>query len=125
MCYIQKYVFTHRDVYLTNLHCVGVCQYLYDHPEGLDSPFEDVLYKHIPKCERFSHIVAKAGDVFITHGLLPHTNGQNHLHYARVITNPHVNLVEPYNLNRVDGDYVSSDKSRIPGLWAILSKLID
>ncbi|KAM0460168.1 hypothetical protein ACHAPV_004957 [Trichoderma viride] len=84
----------------------GVCQYLYDHPEGLDSPFEDVLYKHIPKCETFSHVVAKAGDVFITHGLLPHTNGQNHLHYARVITNPHVNLVEPYNLNRVDGDYV-------------------
>lgn len=109
---------------LINLYCVGVCQYLYDHPEGLDSPFEDVLYKHIPECQDFSRVVAKAGDVFITHGLLPHTNGQNHLHYARVITNPHVNLVEPYNLNRADGDYVSPDNSRLPGLWVITFKLI-
>jgi hypothetical protein len=31
----------------------------------------------------------------------------NCLHYARVITNPHVSLREPYNLNRPDGDYVS------------------
>ena len=43
-----------------------------------------------------------AGDVFITHGLIPHTATPNHLHYARVITNPHVNL------NRADGDYVRS-----------------
>lgn len=101
---------------LINFHYVGVCQYLYDHLEGLDSPFEDVLYKHIPECQKFSRVVAKAGDVFITHGLLPHTNGQNHLHYARVITNPHVNLVEPYNLNREGGDYVSSDMSWSPRL---------
>ncbi len=85
----------------------GVCQYLYDHPEGLDSPFEDTLYTHVPSCKNFSSVVAKAGDVFITHGLLPHTNGQNLLHYARVITNPHVNLIEPFNLSREDGDYVS------------------
>jgi hypothetical protein len=80
----------------------GVCQYLYDHPEGLDSPFEDTLYSHIPQCNKISSIVAKKGDVFITHGLLPHTNGWNHLHYARVITNPHINLVKPFNLNRED-----------------------
>lgn len=84
----------------------GICQYLYDHPEGLDPPFEHILYQHIPQCKKFSSIVAKAGDVFITHGLLPHTNGQNHLHYARVIANPHVNMIEPFNLNREDGDYV-------------------
>jgi hypothetical protein len=51
--------------------------------------------------------VAKRGDVFILHGLLPHVASFNHLHYARVITNPHVTLREPYNLNRPDGDYVS------------------
>jgi hypothetical protein len=51
--------------------------------------------------------VAKQGDVFILHGLLPHVASFNHLHYARVITNPHVTLKEPYNLNRPDGDYVS------------------
>jgi hypothetical protein len=79
-----------------------VCQYLYDHPEGLDPPFEDILYQHIPSCQKFVSVEAKAGDTFITHGLLPHTNGQNHLHYARVISNPHVNLIDPYNLNRAD-----------------------
>ncbi|RSH85422.1 hypothetical protein EHS25_004818 [Saitozyma podzolica] len=82
----------------------GVCQYLHDHPGGLDSPFEDTLYTHIPSCKKFTTIEAKAGDL-ITHGLLPHTLSQNHLHYARVITNPHVNLVEPFNLSREDGDY--------------------
>ncbi|KAH8901708.1 hypothetical protein GQ53DRAFT_851719 [Thozetella sp. PMI_491] len=83
----------------------GICQYLYDHPEGLDPPFEHILYTHVPSCKKFGSIVAKAGDVFITHGLLPHAGGQNHLHYARVITNPHVNLTEPFNLSREDGDY--------------------
>ncbi|GFZ46525.1 hypothetical protein JCM24511_04772 [Saitozyma sp. JCM 24511] len=82
-----------------------ICQYLYDHPEGLDSPFEDTLYTHVPSCKKFTTIEAHAGDVFITHGLLPHTVSQNHLHYARVISNPHVNLVEPFNLSRDDGDY--------------------
>jgi hypothetical protein len=37
----------------------------------------------------------------------PHAPSRNHMHYARVITNPHVNLKEPYNLNRADGNYVS------------------
>lgn len=40
--------------------------------------------------------------------MLPHTHTPNHLHYARVISNPHVNLKEPFNLNRPDGDYVST-----------------
>lgn len=51
--------------------------------------------------------MAKQGDVFILHGLLPHVSSFNYLHYARVITNPHVTLKEPYNLNRPDSDYVS------------------
>ena len=38
----------------------------------------------------------------------PHTHGVNHLHFARVITNPHVNMTDPFNLNRPDGDYVST-----------------
>lgn len=50
---------------------------------------------------------AKKGDVVITHGLLPHVVSYNYLHYARVITNVHVTLRDPLNLNRGDGDYVS------------------
>jgi hypothetical protein len=40
------------------------------------------------------------------------------MHYARVITNPHVNLKEPYNLNRADGDYVRLSRSPAPSLDA-------
>lgn len=56
----------------------------------------------------YKEFVAKRGDLIITHSLLPHSHTPNHLHYARVITNPHVNLKDPFNLNRPDGDYVSS-----------------
>lgn len=86
-----------------------ICQTLYDHPEGLDPPF-DTLYDHVKQgeCKDFTKVEAKAGDIFITHGLLPHAHTPNHLHYARVITNPHVNMHEPFNLNRADGDYVCS-----------------
>lgn len=54
-----------------------------------------------------SQVEAKAGDIFLLHGLLPHTQSKNYLHYARAITNPHVNMHEPFDLNRADGDYVS------------------
>ena len=87
---------------------------LYAHPEGLDpvvdTPF---LCKHCKDCHDFTAVEAKAGDAFILHGFLPHTNSYNYKHYARVITNPHVTLKEPYNLNRGpgDGDYVSLNHS--------------
>ncbi|KDR66402.1 hypothetical protein GALMADRAFT_106528 [Galerina marginata CBS 339.88] len=83
----------------------SIVKYLYDHPEGLDPPLEKVLHTHTKDCKKFVQVEAKAGDTLILHGLLPHTNGVNHLHYARVITNPHVNMVEPFNLNRSDGNY--------------------
>ncbi|KAJ7289899.1 hypothetical protein C8J57DRAFT_1629144 [Mycena rebaudengoi] len=50
-------------------------------------------------------VEAKAGDVFITHALRPHLPSKNHLHEVRVITNPHIDLMDPYNLNQPDGDY--------------------
>jgi len=83
----------------------GIVRYLYDHPDGLDPPFERILHTHIGSCKKFVQVEAKAGDTLILHGLLPHTQGVNHLHYARIITNPHVNMVEPFNLNRPDGNY--------------------
>ncbi|ORY34298.1 hypothetical protein BCR39DRAFT_517536 [Naematelia encephala] len=82
-----------------------LCETFYQHPEGLDPPFEKSLYAHCKSSKNFAFIEAKAGDVFITHGLLPHAHSPNYLHYARVIANPHVNLTEPFNLNRPDGDY--------------------
>lgn len=85
----------------------GLCKKFYDLPEGIDPPLEH-LYSHVAECKSVNSVVANRGDLIITHALLPHTHSPNHKHYARVITNPHVNLVEPYNLNRPDGDYVST-----------------
>ena len=86
-----------------------LCKKLYEHPEGLDPPKNnDILYTHVAKeCKDFAYVVAKAGDVFITHGLLPHSHSPNYLHYPRVISNPHLNMCVPFNLNRSDGDFVS------------------
>ena len=82
-------------------------QYLYDHPEGLDPPIEGGYNDHVPECKQIATVTAKKGDVFLLHGLLPHVTSPNHLHYARVISNPHVSLRSPYNFNRLDGKYVS------------------
>lgn len=65
------------------------------------------MYAKVRSCEKFTTIQARAGDVFITHGLLPHAASPNYKHYARVISNPHVNSHVPWNLNREDGGYVS------------------
>jgi hypothetical protein len=88
---------------------LGVVQHLYDHPEGLDPALttSNICGDIAKSCEQFTSVVAKKGDVFILHGLLPHVASFNYLHYARVITNPHVTLKDPYNLNRPDGNYVS------------------
>lgn len=96
---------------------IDLCETFYKHPEGIDPPFNGFkLYDHCKQAKKFTQIEAKAGDVFITHGLLPHAHTPNHLHYARVITNPHVNLKEPFNLNRPDGDYVRPRQSSVSDL---------
>jgi hypothetical protein len=84
-----------------------MCEHYYNHPEGFDPPYHNTgTFDIIQKCERFSTLEAKAGDVILLHGLLPHTNSLNYLHYARIITNPHACLKEPLNFNREDGNYV-------------------
>jgi ectoine hydroxylase-related dioxygenase (phytanoyl-CoA dioxygenase family) len=85
-------------------------KFLYDHPEGLDPPINAANCKHVKNCKQFSTVVAKKGDVILLHGLVPHAASPNYLHYARVISNPHVSLRRPYNLNRPDGNYVSPFK---------------
>lgn len=86
----------------------GICSTLYAHPEGLDPPYDNIpIHAHVStSCNQFTQISgAKAGDIYVTHGLLPHAATPNHLPYVRVITNPHVNLKAPWNLNRADSDY--------------------
>ncbi|KZO89630.1 hypothetical protein CALVIDRAFT_603528 [Calocera viscosa TUFC12733] len=84
----------------------GIEKVFYEHKEGLDSPFVDITTGHIKDCKKFTQVTGKAGDTFILHPHLPHTNGPNHLRTPRIITNPHVTLNEPYNLDRADpSDY--------------------
>lgn len=87
---------------------IGVVKHLYAHPEGLDPPLAAKHCAHVPDCKEFHTVQANKGDVILLHGLLPHMASPNFLHYARVISNPHVALHRPYNLNRNDGDYVRS-----------------
>lgn len=88
------------------------CETLFANPAGFDPPYDKQLYSDIvAKCTKFTQIEAKAGDVFITQSFLLHTQTPNFLNYALVIANPHLNLREPYNLNRSNGDYVSVDWS--------------
>jgi hypothetical protein len=98
----------------TSLTTVGVCDFFYNHPEGLDPPDHNACCAHIRQCQQFTTLEAQAGDVILLHGLLPHTNSLNYRHYARVIGNPHATLRDPYNFNRPDGKYVSSHSGYMP-----------
>jgi len=83
-----------------------VCETFYKHPEGIDPPFTQVKpYEGLEKSGKYTFMTAKAGDVIITHDLLPHAVNRNRKHFARVITNPHVCLTQPLQLAREDGDY--------------------
>ena len=91
----------------------GVNEYLYSNRTGLDPPFPfvDTICQGIPERKEFTQVVAKKGDIFVLSGRLPHTVAVNKLHYARVITNPHVSLLEPMRFNRPDGNYVRSRRA--------------
>ncbi|KAF2108081.1 hypothetical protein BDV96DRAFT_287512 [Lophiotrema nucula] len=94
----------------------GVVKYLYDHPEGLDPPIKAANCEHISSCKEFSTVVAEKGDVILLHGLLPHAASPNYLNYARVISNPHISLHSPYNLNRPNGEYTLLEQVILRGL---------
>ena len=85
-------------------------EWLYEHPEGIDPPFDQSVTtcKSVPNCQKYVKVTAKKGDVFLLHGLLPHKAGANFLRYPRIIANPHVTLSTHHNLNRADANYVSS-----------------
>ena len=92
-----------------------MCKRLYDQPEGLDPALTATdLSRGVYQCNEFRAAEGKKGDVFILHGLLPHTASYNYLHYARVITNTHVTLRKPLELARPENDYVSFSFCSLP-----------
>ncbi|KAI3622729.1 hypothetical protein WG66_015569 [Moniliophthora roreri] len=95
-----------------------VARYLAEHPEGVlptglsftPSTTTAPTYKEDPgywshlqevkKCQRFVEVTGEVGDVFLLHPLMLHSASKNYLRIPRVITNPPVELKEPFNFAR-------------------------
>ncbi|OAP59672.1 hypothetical protein AYL99_06970 [Fonsecaea erecta] len=96
-------------------------KWLYDHPKGvlpLMSPiggtenWENGLqfyYNVVQGCdeESFHEMTGSVGDVILLHPLMLHSASKNGRRLPRIITNPPVSLVEPFNFDREDGDQYS------------------
>lgn len=87
----------------------------YDHPEGVDPRMNPVgiseadRYEHltffnqiVQDCspESFHEMTGKVGDVILLHPLMLHSASKNGLRNIRIITNPPVSLLEPFNFDR-------------------------
>jgi hypothetical protein len=87
----------------------------YDHPEGVDPRMNPVdipeseKYEHlaffnqtVQNCapESFHEMTGKVGDVILLHPLMLHSASKNGLRNIRIITNPPVSLLEPFNFDR-------------------------
>jgi len=101
-----------------------IANYLAKHPEGgfptglsftpstatqtCDKVESDPGYfstlKEIQNCREFVEIAGDIGDVVLMHPLMLHTASKNHTRVPRIITNPHVELNEPFNFNRENPD---------------------
>ncbi|OQV07200.1 hypothetical protein CLAIMM_11666 [Cladophialophora immunda] len=91
-------------------------KWLYDHPKGVlprMSPvggvenFENGLqFYHtvVQGCddESFHEMTGSVGDVILLHPLMLHSASKNGRRLPRIITNPPVSLVEPFNFDRED-----------------------
>jgi len=87
-----------------------IAQYLYDHPEGVtprmtpkNSGQRDDMsfFKRVSvKCDDFVYGTGKIGDCYLLHPLILHTASRNTLRIPRVILNPAVSLIEPFNFSR-------------------------
>ncbi|KIW49655.1 hypothetical protein PV05_11315 [Exophiala xenobiotica] len=105
-----------------------IARYLYDHPQGVlprmtpISPsggettttenFENGLefYSRLVQgCadESFHEMTGAVGDVILLHPLMVHSASKNGRRLPRIITNPPVSLVEPFNFNRNEKDEYS------------------
>jgi hypothetical protein len=75
----------------------------------------------------FIEATGKAGDVYFIHPLMPHSASNNARRDLRVINNPGASLKQPFNFDRVDGNYSIVElttlhhlqRDRLPG-WRII-----
>lgn len=91
-----------------------IALHMYDHPEGVNpdlipkgdqsgafEDFYDQIAKLVPD-DRFFEITGEVGDVYFLHPLMLHSVSNNKLRKLRIITNPNVQLREPFNFARAD-----------------------
>ena len=92
-----------------------VARYLMEHPEGVQpNGFDFRGMAH--ECSDFIEATGKAGDVYLLHPYLLHASSRNALRLPRLITNPAVQLREPMNFDRPDGDYSLVEQAILNGL---------
>ncbi|EXJ64739.1 hypothetical protein A1O7_01077 [Cladophialophora yegresii CBS 114405] len=92
-------------------------KYLYEHPEGVlprmtpvgggPKNYEDGLEYYntlVQSCAEssFHEMTGSVGDVILLHPLMLHSASKNGRRLPRIITNPPVSLVEPFNFDRED-----------------------
>lgn len=72
-------------------------------PRGGKLKSKDGFYTSIvKKCTEFHEMTGNVGDVILLHPLMVHSVSVNSLRNPRIITNPPVQLKEPFNFNRKD-----------------------
>ncbi len=81
----------------------------------------------VQNCKEFHEMTGKIGDVILMHPLMMHSASRNSLRIPRIITNPPVALVEPFQFDRENPEDFSLvelktlqalGKDRLPG-WKI------
>lgn len=109
-----------------------VAKYLYDHPEGVSPRFIpraenpkfdfegslgwfNTLAASLPD-EDFVEVTGQIGDVYLLHPLMLHSASNNKLRALRIITNPPVSLLQPFELQRDDGNYTFVEQKTLKEL---------
>jgi hypothetical protein len=96
-------------------------KYLYDHSEGVQPLMEplggdgryvnnlDFFNEIIQSCDEssFHEMTGEIGDVILLHPLMLHSASKNGRRLPRIITNPPVSLVKPFEFNRKDPSHYS------------------
>lgn len=77
-------------------------------PRGGKLKCKDDFYTSIvKKCAEFHEMTGSVGDVILLHPLMVHSVSVNSLRNPRIITNPPVQLKEPFHFNRKDRSQLS------------------
>jgi len=61
----------------------------------------------VQSCEEFHEMTGNVGDVILLHPLMVHSATKNGRRMPRIITNPPVSLIEPFNFNRENAEEYS------------------